>query len=210
MTYSRPLEKQQVSNIERHETLNKALHFVPGRKLNFSIFSDDGKTSAVTLIVKADAFNNTFIEDAESKSKAWFISEAGMTYFTHFEGSKASFLYLLFLGLYRSVAGFYRGLDIRDAFTLSIISNKYNMILQDFLAPFYTYLRAEYQMEYVNMEDEISGNSIELHSMARVRTGKHIRKQYEFWFKIESGRLAKIYISTPSTNIEAIWEKAEF
>lgn len=210
MTYSRPIEKDRVSNIEKEENLYKALHFVPGRKLKFSILSDGEKESSTSLTVKADAFNNTYIEDAETRSKAWFISEAGMTYFTHFEGNKASFLYLLFLGLYRNVAGFYRGLDIRDEFTLSMISSKSRMILQDFLAPFYTYLRAEYQMEYLSMEDEISGNSVELHAIARERAGNHIRKQYEFWFTIENGSLAKIYISAPGENIEAIWEKSEF
>lgn len=209
-TYSRPAENERVSNIEKNENLNRALHFVPGRKLIFSVLSDGEEEHTATLIVKADAYNNTYIEDADSKSKAWFISEAGMTYFTHFEGNKTSFLYLLFLGLYRSVAGFYKGLEIKDAFTLSLISSKAGMILQDFLAPFYTYLRAEYQMEYMTMDDEISGNSIELHAMARVRAGKHIRRQYEFWFKVENGNLAKIYISAPKANIEAIWEKAEF
>jgi urea transporter/murein DD-endopeptidase MepM/ murein hydrolase activator NlpD len=210
VTYSRPAEKERVANIERQENLKKALHFVPGRKLNFNIMSDDGLTSSATLTVKVDPYNNTYIEDAETHSKAWFVSEAGMVFFTHFEGQKSSFLYLLFLGLYRSVAGFYKGLRISDAFTLSIISSKTGMILQDFLAPFYTFLQAEYEMEYTSVDDDVFGNNIELHSLARVRMGTRIKKQYEFWFNIEDGKLAKISISAPKANIEAIWEEAEF
>jgi len=209
-TYSRPAEKEHVSNVEKQENLANALHFVPGRRLRFSIMNNHGIASSVTLTVKVDPYNNTYIEDDETNSKAWFISEAGMTYFTHFEGNKSSFLYLLFLGLYRCVAGFYQGLHIRDTFTLSMVSGKTGMILQDFLAPFYTYMQAEYEMDYTSVDDEVLGNSIELHSVARVRIGTRIRKQYEFRFNIEDGKLAKIDINAPKANIEAIWEESEF
>jgi urea transporter len=207
-TYSRPKLNELVSNIELNDNFKHALQFIPGQKLCFNIIGDHiGQQDRVCLSVKADPYNNTYIEDDNQIAKAWFKSEAGMTYFTHFEGDKNSFLYLLFLGLYRSISGYYKGLKVKDVFTLSMISSKEGMLVQDLIAPFHTFLRADYEMEYLKMDDELSGSRAELRSQASVRAGKSVRKSFEFWFTIEKNRIEKIIISTPSSNLEVSWEE---
>ncbi len=210
-TYFRPKQHDIVSNIQINDGLYKAFHFVPGKKMQYRLKTDSIKTeNTVRLSVKADAYNNTFITDEEGNSKAWFHTEAGMTYFTHFEGDKTSFLYLLFLGLYRSVSGYYQDMKLHDTFTLGMISSKAGMILQDFVAPFYTFMNAEFEMEYLEFEDDLSNSKVVLRSMASVRSGKKIRKAFDFRFEIDKGRIERLYISTMSANIEAIWEEADF
>ncbi len=210
-TFSRPGHQDIISNIEINDSLNNAFHFVPGKKMQFRLMTEGEETaSIVRLSVKADSFNNTYIADENGNSKAWFRTEAGMTYFTHFEGNKKSFLYLFYLGLYRSVSGFYQGLKLHDSFTLSMISGKRGMFIQDFVAPFYTFLSAEYEMEYLKLEDELSNNKVIFRSLATVKSGKRIRKAFDFWFEVENGRINKMYINKVSANIEATWEEADF
>ena len=210
-TYARPGLNALVSNIEMNDSLRHAMQFIPGRKMRFSLISDHMEDPVmVNLSVKTDPYNNTYIENANGSAKAWFRSEAGMTYFTHFEGDKDSFLYLLFLGLYRSISGFYSGLKIDDVFTLSMISSKGGMILQDFIAPFHTFLRADYEIEYLSMDDQLSGSHIEVKSKASLKSGNRQIKSFEFWITIDNNRIEKILINTPSSNLEAKWEEVEY
>jgi len=210
-TYSRPGENELVSNIDINESLQQAFHFIPGQKLQFRINADDMSfPDHVKLLVKVDPYNNTYIHDEVMHAKAWFRSEAGMTYFTHFEGNKKSFLFQLFLGLYRTVSGFYKDLKVQDTYTLSMMSSKAGMILQDFVAPFYTFRNASFELEYLEFEDELSESKVELRSLATLRSGKRIRKAIDFYFTIEKGRIEKITIHTEAANIEARWEEADF
>jgi len=208
-TFSRPLLQDIVSNIKENDTLQKALHFVPGQKLQFDLISDNGAYEGkVKLLVKTNSFNNTYIHDENSNAKAWFRSEAGMVYFTHFEGDKSSFLYLLYLGLYRSVSGFYVGMKIHDTFTLSMITSNTGMILQDLVAPFYTFLHADFEIEYLSLSDDLLDPVVEFRSLATVKSRKKIRKAVDFHFRLNKGRIEKITINTVSANIEARWEEA--
>ncbi len=84
------------------------------------------------------------------------------------------------------------------------------MILQDFVAPFYTFRNASYELEYLEFEDELSASKIELKSLATLRSGKRIRKAIDFNFTIDKGRIEKMTINTVSSNIEARWEEADF
>jgi len=207
-TYLRPLKNDFVSNINENESLHKAFHFVPGQKLQFRLSSDKNEQDIqVKLNVKTDLYNNTYIHCETTNSKAFFRIEGEMMYFTHFQGNKKSFLYLLYLGLYRAVSGYYQDMIIEDVYPLSIISRKSGMILQDFIAPFYTFLKAKYRLVYHKIEDDLSDATIELRSTASVRAGKKLRRSFEFRFTISEGAIRKIYISTKSANIEATWEE---
>ncbi|MCK4569711.1 MAG: urea transporter [Bacteroidales bacterium] len=210
-SYSRPLKNDNVSNIEKNDSLQDAFHFVPGQKIQFRVIAGNMEDeSVIRLCVKIDPYNNTYIHEESGNSKAWFRTEAGMMYFTHFEGDKKSFLYLLFLGLYRTVSGYYQELKVHDEFTLSMISSKAGMILQDFIAPFYTFLHATYELEYLKLEDELSGSKIEMQSVARVRSGKRVKKTFEFRFTIDKGNITRIHIKARNSNIEATWEEPDF
>jgi murein DD-endopeptidase MepM/ murein hydrolase activator NlpD len=206
-SFYRPKLNDLVSNIELNDSLRQALQFVPGQKLCFNIIGDHvDQHENVCIIVKADAFNNTYLEDEDQTAKAWFRSEAGMTYFTHFEGDKSSFLYLFFLGLYRSISGYYEGLKVNDRFTLGMISRKAGMLLQDLIAPFHTFLRAEYELEYLKIDDDLSESKVELRARSGVRSGNKMGRSFEFRFTIEHNHIEKIIISTPSANMEVTWE----
>ena len=101
-------------------------------------------------------------------------------------------------------------MKVKDVFTLSMISSKAGMLIQDLIAPFHTFLKAEYEMEYLKMGDVNTGSNFELKSTASVRTGKKLRKSYEFRITIRNNRIEKIYITTPTSKLEATWEEAEY
>lgn len=206
-TFSRPGKGERVANIEKDDSLQRAFSFVPGQKIRYRVRHDDGHEYLARFSVETDIYNNTYIRDEDRNAKAWFRSEAGMTYFTHYEGDRRSFLYMLFLGLYRTVSGYYRGLKVRDVFTLSMISSKAGMVLQDLIAPFHTFMHAAFEMEFTKMDDDLSGSRAELRSTASVRSGRRLRRSYTFRFIADKGRVDRISVDTHSSNIEATWQE---
>ncbi len=202
-TFSRPATDQQVANIDTDDSLHRAFSFVPGQKIRFRLKTGKEEETSIRLAVEADVYNNTFIRDEDIDAKAWFRTEAGMTWFTHFEGSRDSFLYLFFLGLYRTISGYYRGLKVEDMFTLGMISSKRGMILQDLIAPFHTFMHARYEMEFTSMDGDIGDSRAEIMSKARVSSGRKVRRSYDFRIQVEGGRIVKFSAKGKKLNSEA-------
>jgi urea transporter/murein DD-endopeptidase MepM/ murein hydrolase activator NlpD len=208
--YTRPLKNSRVANIVRDEKLYRAFHFLPGQALGFRLkYSPEGRSDHVKLRVNADIYNNKYIFHERSNSRAWFQSEGGMLYFTHFEGDKKSFLYLLYLGLYKVAPGYHPRLLIRDVFPLDGFKKTPGMILQDFIAPFYTFIRADYLLNYPESFNNMTENSIELQSEACLRSGSRIIRKYNFQITAENGIISCIRIQTNKISIEAVWESSE-
>ncbi|MCK7534437.1 MAG: hypothetical protein MZV63_27165 [Marinilabiliales bacterium] len=53
--------------------------------------------------------------------KPYFVNEGDIFYFTHFEGDKHSLLYHFYLGSYKVIYGFYRGLEDEDHYPVNVL-----------------------------------------------------------------------------------------
>jgi len=71
-------------------------------------------------------------------------------------------------------------------------------------------MSAEFEMEYLKIDDDILSSKVELRSLATVRSGRKIKKAFDFHFEIDDGRINRMYINTVSANIEAVWEEADY
>jgi urea transporter/murein DD-endopeptidase MepM/ murein hydrolase activator NlpD len=164
-----PAKNESVSNIENNDLLRKSYSFVPGQEI---IFRNE-KLSRVTdrevrWEVCVNYLNHTYLYCHSSHSKAFFVNESDQFYFTHFEGEKSSLLYYFYLGSYKVIFGFYRGLKVVDHYPLSVISRGIFGYIQDFLAPFYLFTKSVFTLEYVKSAAHISLQEMLLHSEARV------------------------------------------
>ncbi len=61
-------------------------------------------------------------------------------------GDKKCLLYYFFLAAFQVQQGFYQDLSITDKYPLNLIYSQPLLGLQDVVAPFWTFLRSEYQM----------------------------------------------------------------
>ena len=148
--------------------------------------------------VHADIYNNTFILCKETGARAWFKQESDMFYFTHFQGDKGSLLYYFFLGAFRVVFTYYKNLEVRDSIPANVLAKGPLLVLQDFLAPFFLFIKSSYVLKYLQVKDDLSEKSARLESQAVISDGigKKERILFDIHFKDDS--IEKMVIREPS------------
>jgi len=165
-----PLKDETVSNIENNDLLRKAYNFIPGQEIIF--VNEDADRIAdreVRWAVMADYLNNTYLFCRATGSRAFFVNEGDLFYFTHFEGNKNALLYFFYLGSYKVIYGYYKGLEIEDSFPVSAMAGGLLKFTQDLLAPFWLFTRSVYKLVYVKSADYLSEPEIHLRTEAFIR-----------------------------------------
>jgi hypothetical protein len=149
-----------VSNQIVDESLNRALHFIPGQSLKFKTSEND----LLSWEVKTDIFNQSYLQCEQTSAKAWFGRKDDLFYFTRFEGNKNTILYDFYLGAYQIVTGNNPGLTIQEQLTLSEFPLVVPRILQDFIAPFYRFLNIRYEATQQKNKQSIGDTKISFQS----------------------------------------------
>ncbi|MCA1746174.1 MAG: M23 family metallopeptidase, partial [Bacteroidales bacterium] len=165
-SYKKPQENEKVSNIEVNDLLKKAFHLTPGEVLKFKVtgFRD---IEEIQWEVKVNPQNETYIFCSRSGAIAYFDRDENQFRFTYFEGEKNCLLYYFFVGCYNVQEGFYQDLVLKDNYPLSLVYPKTILWFHDFISPFIRLAKAEYEMEYVSIDDHISPSEIRLDSSLR-------------------------------------------
>jgi len=130
-------------------------------------------------------------------------------WFTHFDGDKRSLLYYFYLGAYKIINGFYKGLVVKDLYPLHIISDRRWLFVQDFVAPFRLFMRSEFDMEYRKMDDQFSDSFVYLHSKATLRIFGKVTRVIDFSWELHNNSISKFVITQDNrtTEVELIVEK---
>ncbi|HYX05171.1 MAG TPA: urea transporter [Bacteroidales bacterium] len=176
LSYSVPEKNQVISNVKPTLLLSEAFNFIPGKEISFEVNAGH-HSHQIKWAVKTNVYNQSYINCEESKSQAYFENDGTMFYFTHFRGSKKSLLYYFFLSAYKVQSGFYKGLRIEDKYPVNLLFHRYILFFQDFVAPFFLFLRSKYLLIYQNIDNAVSPSSIELQTCSEALVlGSTIRK----------------------------------
>jgi len=198
-SYSYPLEKEIIKNFDTLKLLKNSLAFSPGSliKYNYRGFINGlAEFESVT-----DIYNVSYLINKATGSKAYFSVENDSFYFYDYTGGKSDILYFVFLALYRIPLGYNYDSKISDKIRIDLIHNKYGMILQDLVAPFYVYKRANYNINFREIDNPIVPARIIIDSS--VDNGKKVIMNSEI--TIAPGKVEKIKISYFYKKIELQW-----
>ncbi len=160
---SQPQTGDIVSNNQVIDLLDLSLHFVPGQLIRFKR-ENAGEAKEIIWKTETDIYNNSYLICEETKAKAWFIRQPDIFYFTHFEGNRDSWLYDFYLGAYQLVTGFSSGLVMKEKITTALFPNKALLTIQDFIAPFYMFLKITHSMKQVKFINDLSSSKILIES----------------------------------------------
>jgi murein DD-endopeptidase MepM/ murein hydrolase activator NlpD len=202
-TFSRPKKDELINNIVKNDSLFNALNFIPGQSVLFDVEINGSPKERIKWEIKIDIFKNTYIECTKSGSKAWFKNDGMLFYFSHFEGNRKSFLFYFYLGAYKMSLGFYKNLIITDSYPLAVVSNNMMMFWQDFVAPFYIFIKADYWMKYLKMEDDLSTSTILIQSQANMKVSGKTKQKYDFEIFIDGPRISRFELNTGGLHIIA-------
>ncbi len=174
-----PLKDQAVSNIETSQLIKHAFHLVPGKRLTFNV-TRDGRKYKAEWEVDADPYNNTYLLCRKTGSMAYFENDGYLLYFNHFKGNRKSLLYYFFLASFKVQTGFYQDLIIRDQYPVNLLFSHPVRYVQDFVAPFHIFLKADYEIRYAFSDNDFSPEKILLESSAINKLGGEILRKIDF------------------------------
>ncbi|UPT68730.1 MAG: hypothetical protein M0D57_08955 [Sphingobacteriales bacterium JAD_PAG50586_3] len=190
-TFEKPEEGQCISNITTTPLLTKAFGLTPGMKFTYHV-ERAGKTTENEWEVFTNAYNRTYIYCHTTQSVAYFVNDGTLFYFTDFEGDKESALYAFYLAAYKVLLGYYKGIMVEDNYPLTEFNNSAAMLVQDFVAPFYRFAKAEYSIAHINCDNIHNPTSIILQATAAIKFVGNTFKQNSFTLIIENDKVARI------------------
>jgi urea transporter/murein DD-endopeptidase MepM/ murein hydrolase activator NlpD len=162
MSFDFPKKGDVVSNPLRNEVLARALHFIPGRRIDVTVEVEssvkkmkqaEGKT---TWIVETDVYNNSFIRSEASGETAYFYNNGDLHFFTSFNGKKFSPLYWFFVTLYKIPLGFQSNSRITDNIPVDLLFGGLLKYVQDFAAPLFLFLKGGFALTFRETGDLLS------------------------------------------------------
>ncbi len=193
-----PKHNQTIKNAEVNQALKKAFGFIPGQELNLQ-----AENQTLVWKTEIDYFNNTYLYCVQTQSKAFFVKNDNKISFTAFEGDKKSALFKFYLAAYQVVFVWNQQLIIEDYLPANIFRN-FKTFLQDFIAPFYIFIKPIFKLEYIENQQYFDESSIKLQS-----TITFSRKQtYQNEFRIDMKGIAEwdLIIGNNSTTYSFIRE----
>ncbi len=197
---AKPCEGEIVGNNQPNETLDKALHFIPGQELKFEYIVNDKKFN-ISWLVETDIYNYTYFLCNETGAKAYFIRTPDSFYFTNFEGDEQSKLFDFYLGAYQLIVGVQPTLVIEDHFPLSLYHNKLLLIMQDFVAPFYRFLEMSYLVEYKKPTNSIDNEIVKMNSVVNFKVFGKLRTSKKYTLEFTKNQLSRFNISNGTQQI---------
>jgi hypothetical protein len=189
-----------VSALSPNTSLKKAFSFVIGNQIKWQT----GKEKTATWEVKRDYSLHTYLECTASGSKAYYKLDDLMLHFTHFEGNRSTLLYQFYLAAFKVSFGFTHGLQLQDVYPVHMIFHPRKLIIQDFVAPFFRYLKGDYTLIYPQTNKGISFKPIELDGKIRKSRMGTVLETMEFKFLIEGQGIREFSFKTTNKQTKAI------
>jgi len=197
-TFNYPKEDQMISDIKINKVLNKAFKLIPG--MVFKVTSTEEKLKNSKWEIHTDAYNQTYIYCAVSKAYAYFVNDGTILYFTSFEGEKDSLLYYFYLSAFKIFIGDYGSVTIHDTYPIHILFDGINKYLQDFIAPYYQYCKANYQskLEEINKDE----NTFKINAVLTKKVAKKLIETIDFQIIGDHKSIQKIVVNSDRSSFE--------
>ena len=204
-SYQIPELNEKVKNIEPNPILKNSFHFIPGKRFLFKIIRGENVTKENWEVI-TDAYNNSFLQEKTTGSKAYFENDGNLFYFSRFDGNKKLLLYYFFLAAYKIQTGFYNDLELRDKFPVDLLFNKRWLFIHDFFAPFFFFLKADFHIQYSDIDNPLSPEKIELVSYVNLKLFRKEINKIGFKLILNTKGLSEIVITENNKIITALCE----
>ena len=204
--FSKPAEGAIVSTLNTNLLLKTAFDITPNSILTYSYLNEKGEEKTEQWEGCTDAFNYKYLFCKSTGSYAYYVNDGTMFYFTSFYGNEESLLYYFHLSVYKVFLGESDDREIKDAMPLNTLKNhKTGVWLQDFIAPFYTFIRVWYSMipgYTINLFDT---ETIILKSGIQVSILGKSRISSESTITLNENCIKEFTYKSNNTNIQAKW-----
>ena len=209
-TFAFPKKGELIANPAKNELLTKVLHFIPGQQISGEYKITSVKTGSIAQEskfrwrVNTDVFNSTYLEAEEDGSLAYLYNNGNLHYFTNFTGNKETPLYWFFLAIFKVPLGFLPNSKINDQVSVNLMFGGILKFLQDFIAPVFLFLKADYSLEIKKAGDILSSGDVKMTSEITKKIAGHETEKYEFNISIKENGIFEIEIRNKDLKMEMI------
>lgn len=202
-----PQKDEIVVNPAKNELLSKALHFIPGQRMQINIEVDSPKekwqkmAGNFSWLVETDVYNNTFIRCEKDNALAYLHNNGELHYFTNFTGTSQSSLFWFFVALFKVPVGFLPNSRINDSIPINLMFSGILKFLQDFVAPIHLFLHANYQLVMKDAGDILSSGDLEMKAIVHKSILGKTVNTYEMDIKISQESVILIAVKFNDTKI---------
>ena len=191
-----PKENETISRIMLTPLLADAFNFIPGVTLTYEITKEDNSKEMIKWEVFVDAWNHSYLYCKKTNSFAYFVNNGTLHYFTEFIGDRNSTLYHFYLAANKILLGYYDQLEVNDKLPIEGFYSGASKFIQDFIAPFYIYLKAGYVSKFVTVDDMMNPKEITIQSHARIKVGNMLLKDLTYDINIQKNKIQSFTINT--------------
>jgi urea transporter len=185
-SFMAPEEGKFVSNLLPNSSLQQAFNFQPGYQLKVIAEGYEAENWEVCSSV----YNETYLYCKEQNCYAYFINDGSAFYFSNYFGSKKSLLYLFYQVAYHIVLSSDKQIIVEDYFPLHYSHINAFKWLQDFVSPFYLFIRMRYTSRVKQDENLLQNSAIFFESEQTQELFWRKKKLFTAITRIEKGQLA--------------------
>ena len=166
-----PKKGQVLANPVKNEILKKALHFIPGQRIHVSVAVKSKRKKWRKLegdyewVTETDVYNTTYLKCIHTGAMAYLYNQGDMHFFTNFQGKKHSPLFWFYTSLFKVPVGFQHSSLIKDELPLHLLFGGILKFMQDFVAPIYFFLRADYHLTMKQTGNILSSEKVMLEAV---------------------------------------------
>ena len=191
-----PKENMQISNVNTTKLLSDTFNFIPGQLLTWEV-EQYNKKEFVKWEVIVNSANQAYFYCHKTNSTAYFVNNGTLFYFTDFYGDKDSLLHHFYKGAHKVLLGYYPDVQLNDQLIITDLFNGLFSFIHDFTAPFFHYLKVNYQFSFTSANNTHNPTEINFSTECSglVLNKKPIQHLYEFYI-LENNQLSFNFIST--------------
>ena len=183
-----PEKEARIANIECNWFLKNAFDFIPGKKLevHYSVNGADKKTE---WEIYTNPWNQSYLYEKDTKSLAYFVNDGCMMNFTAFRGDKKSVLFSFYTGFYKILLAYYKNIPVHDELPQNETFRFPLITLQDFLSPFYLFLKTEYINHNIGADNDLQPKHLQMKTVLQYKIFGKILKSKGFDIEISPDAL---------------------
>ncbi len=186
-----PQEGTSVEPVALSKNLKQAFHFIPGRQL---VWQQAGEE--VIWQCNTTTTNVSYLEDARSGARAYFLNNGQVHYFTSYEGRGYSLLYHFFLAHYQVPFLFTSGERIQEDLPLDLVVPPRGRWWLDAFSPFFRPFSVVHRMQSKGDPSEVADELTLETDLVLWRFGKD-RVVHAYQSTIKSGALQAFTLRRP-------------
>lgn len=195
-----PKEGSFISNIQTNADLVAAFNFQPGFIMKVTADGFEIEEWEVFTTV----YNETYFHCKEHNTYAYFVNNGTTFYFTNYFGKKQTLLSHFYQTAYKVLLGSDAPLTVQDYFPVNSFVSKPIKWLQDFLAPFYLFIRLKYESKVVQNTNALGSGKQTINSIQVQELLWHRSQNSASSITVENGKIVEFSFTSSKQKIKAI------